>query len=363
MEDNYVLLNPKIMQKGMYPATDLFYVFEGNSVLLCHGGEIINTMALNRLQYIASIGREVYVKESTRKTLEEQARFFLKADHETEERYARTAEACNTFLNDIKDNNDIEKKSVVRLIDLAEHVLDSMDVSFLLQYTHYFENMDNYLQAHTTDVAILNGLMGRWLDLPEEDVRKLITVGFLHDIGKLQIPDIILNKPGRLTPDEFEIIKNHPVYSYNMCIDAGIDDREMLSGIRGHHERLNGTGYPDKLKGNQISSFARVTAISDIYDAMVSERVYKGASTPFEVLQEFYTDQFSNLDMDYVNIFLEKMLGELNGKFVILSNGRMGQIMYIEKKNVNAPVVKCKNGVFQTSPKDLHVVSVCGDTL
>ena len=67
--------------------------------------------------------------------------------------------------------------------------------------------------------------------------------------------------------------------------------------------------------------------------------------------------------MDYVNIFLEKMLGELNGKFVILSNGRMGQIMYIEKKNVNAPVVKCKNGVFQTSPKDLHVVSVCGDTL
>ena len=165
MEDNYVLLNPKIMQKGMYPATDLFYVFEGNSVLLCHGGEIINTMALNRLQYIASIGREVYVKESTRKTLEEQARFFLKADHETEERYARTAEACNTFLNDIKDNNDIEKKSVVRLIDLAEHVLDSMDVSFLLQYTHYFENMDNYLQAHTTDVAILNGLMGRCLDL------------------------------------------------------------------------------------------------------------------------------------------------------------------------------------------------------
>lgn len=360
MSKSFVRLDPAILQKGMYPDSDLFYLNQDKPLLLCRGGSLIDNMAMNRLRYIASIGQQIYVSEETARNLEHQAQFFLKEDKEAAARYEETAKACSGFLHEVKESGQVNMQAVVKLVSMTGSILENADVSFLLQCTHFLDEMDNALQGHSTDVAVLNGMMGKWLGLPEEDIKRLVMVGFLHDIGKLKVPDKILNKPSKFTAEEFEVVKKHPIYSYEICKQSGIDDEEILMGVRQHHERLNGTGYPDKLVGDDIGAYARVTAISDIYDAMVSERVYKKASTPFEVLEDFYLEQFANLDISYVNLFMDHMVNELNGKYVILSDGSMGQITYIDKQNVRSPIISGANGVIQTSPDTVQVVAVCG---
>ena len=99
-----------------------------------------------------------------------------------------------------------------------------------------------------------------------------------------------------------------------------------------------------------------------MYDAMISKRVYKNSNTPFEVLDTFFKNQFSDLDIRIVEVFLEKMVAQLQGKHVILSNGRTGEISYIDKEHVLFPMVKTKDEVFQTD-RTCHVVSVCGDLI
>jgi HD-GYP domain-containing protein (c-di-GMP phosphodiesterase class II) len=124
-----------------------------------------------------------------------------------------------------------------------------------------------------------------------------------------------------------------------------------------HHEKLNGTGYPNGIKLDQLSLFARVTAVSDVYDAMVAKRPYKDRNSPFKILAEFALHKFSHLDISIVNIFLEKMPAALAGKNVLLSDGRIAKIVYINPHNFTYPIVEIEGNLISTSP-DLECVSM-----
>lgn len=150
--------------------------------------------------------------------------------------------------------------------------------------------MDENLQRHSLNVAFTNGVIGQWLKLPEPVIKKLVCAGLVHDIGKTKIPEEILNAPRRLTEEEFEIIKAHPVYSYELLWDNV--DEDIRLAARHHHERLDGKGYPDQIAGDEISLLARITAISDVYDAMISQRSYKESMIPFDVLEKFKRANF-----------------------------------------------------------------------
>jgi putative nucleotidyltransferase with HDIG domain len=140
------------------------------------------------------------------------------------------------------------------------------------------ESRDLYTAGHNFRVAMYALRLGEEMGLSPEQLRALAQGTVVHDVGKIQIPDSILNKPGRLSADERAVIETHPVTGYEMCKRVGFM-KDELDVIRSHHERWDGTGYPDRLTGNNIPLLARITAVADVYDALTSTRAYRVAWT------------------------------------------------------------------------------------
>ncbi|WP_424768681.1 HD-GYP domain-containing protein [Paenibacillus sp. sgz302251] len=140
------------------------------------------------------------------------------------------------------------------------------------------EARDSYTAGHNYRVALYAFMLGEELGLSSEELRAIAQGGLVHDVGKLNTPDHILNKPGKLMPEERQVIEEHPVTGYDLCKRLGFMPAE-LSIIRSHHEKWDGSGYPDQLTGEQIPLLARVTAVADVYDALTSSRSYRKAMT------------------------------------------------------------------------------------
>jgi len=151
------------------------------------------------------------------------------------------------------------------------------------------EAKDNYTLGHTQRVANLAVALGKRLRLGEKEVFALRLGGILHDVGKIGIAEEILNKPGKLEKHEWEIMKSHPEIGYRICLPLKSTLGIALDVVRHHHEKLDGSSYPDGLKGDQISLEARIMCVVDIYDALVTERPYRGAmpkQKAIDILQE-----------------------------------------------------------------------------
>jgi putative nucleotidyltransferase with HDIG domain len=158
-------------------------------------------------------------------------------------------------------------------IALYETISENL-FSTLSAFVKAVEARDAYTKEHSNRVAEMAVLLGTELDCSEEELNLLNFAGRLHDIGKIGIRDNILLKPGRLTDEEFEIIKEHPAIGADIVSQLGLWDREAQI-IRHHHERFDGTGYPDRLKGVAIPFLARIMSVADAYDAMASDRAYR----------------------------------------------------------------------------------------
>ena len=140
---------------------------------------------------------------------------------------------------------------------------------------------DEYTFAHSVNVAMLSGMLGRLAHLPEGQIQELTLGGLLHDLGKIIVPPEILNKQGRLTKNEYDIIKHHPEAGFAKIRSMSLSDAHLLGLVAmQHHEHLDGTGYPARRKGNEIHPYGRICAIADVYDALTSSRPYKKAYSP-----------------------------------------------------------------------------------
>jgi HD-GYP domain-containing protein (c-di-GMP phosphodiesterase class II) len=157
------------------------------------------------------------------------------------------------------------------------------------------EARDSYTAGHNYRVALYALKLGEELSLSSAELRAIAQGGLVHDVGKLRIPDTILNKPGKLTPQEREIIEVHPVSGYDLCKRLGFMPEE-LSVIRSHHEKWDGSGYPDQLAGEQIPLLARVTAVADVYDALTSSRSYRKAMSHDAAMEIILKDSGRHFD-------------------------------------------------------------------
>ena len=163
---------------------------------------------------------------------------------------------------------------------------------------------DGYTLGHGERVASLSVLMGEVMGLSPERLRALYQGGLLHDVGKIGVPDMILHKPGRLTDDEFAVIKDHPVRGEAM-LSAAVGNTGELGVILHHHERFDGRGYPHGLKGRAIPIEARIAAVADVYDALRSARAYRPAWTRDEAHEHIETNSGSHFDPDVVEAFTQ----------------------------------------------------------
>lgn len=228
---------------------------------------------------------------------------------------------------------------------LSAQVTDSLvGARGVINYLHILRLVDDYTFQHSVNVATLSGLFGRWLGIAESELSKLVFAGLLHDIGKTQIPLAILNKPGKLTTSEMEIMKGHASQGYEILKKSGLDSNSILEGVWAHHERLDGSGYPRALTGNHISEVAKIIAIADIYDAMTSDRVYRKSVTPFAVIETLCNEMFHKLDPTMCTVILNYLQDFFIGNIVLLNDGRQAEVIYVDKTRDSRPVVKTDNG-------------------
>jgi HD-GYP domain-containing protein (c-di-GMP phosphodiesterase class II) len=192
---------------------------------------------------------------------------------------------------------------------------------------------DDYTYYHNIGVSIIATMIGKWMHLSAQDLSVLSVSAFLHDIGKLKVPTAILNKAGKLTEAEFEIIKNHTIYGYEIIDNTiGCSHRHALVALQ-HHEREDGSGYPLGLKGEKLDILSKIVAIADVFHAMTSKRVYHDAIPFHQVLQKMQQNAFGKLDPTITALFMEKIMNKSIGKETELTDGRLSKIVMINLSN------------------------------
>lgn len=241
-------------------------------------------------------------------------------------------------LNEMVDKN-VEIDTKVLLQEPLQLISSSGSSSNTLDMLHNMRDYDDLTFAHSMNVALLNYVAAGWLNWSEADKELAMACGLLHDIGKLQVSHDILTKPGKLDNVEYKHIQQHPIFGYQLLKDR-VDVHIMNSALM-HHERYDGTGYPLKIKGTAIDRFARLTAISDVYDAMTAARCYRGPLCPFRVIEIFEDEGFDKYDVEYILSFLSNVGNTYVRNSCRLSDGREGEIIMLNKEKLSRPVVQC----------------------
>jgi HD-GYP domain-containing protein (c-di-GMP phosphodiesterase class II) len=180
---------------------------------------------------------------------------------------------------------------------------------------------------------------------------------FLHDVGKLQIPDSILSKKLPLTKEEFLEMKKHTEYGYKMiCQTDGISQKQAFVALQ-HHEREDGSGYPTGLKGYEIGILSKIVAVADVFHAMISKRSYREALPLFQVLRELYAGAYGLYDPRVIHCMISKMMNALIGNRVLLSNGEVARVIMINIHDLMHPLVKKEQQFIDLSKeKGLEIV-------
>ena len=262
--------------------------------------------------------------------------------------------------------NLLDPRNVSRGLDLdaigqliADRQLEQLcDGARAVTQIHNMNRDGSYLLHHSLHVAILAGLMGRWLHWPREHRERLVLAGLLHDVGKLKISDDILNKPGKLTPSEMKIVRRHSSYSAEILAKCGLSgEMDIMAGVLQHHERGDGSGYPSGIKKEIISPFGKILAILDIYDAMAANRAYAHKVSPFEIFDRLNADMMEDkIDAEYGVLFVKKVCHALTGSWLRLTSGEKAKIIYIDQSRTNAlPIVETTEGKFYDLAHDGRV--------
>lgn len=262
-------------------------------------------------------------------------------------RYEKNIENMSSHLNDIVHKN--APIDVDRMLNSTLNILDATD-SPLSVFTMLstLKNYDDSTFNHSLNVALIANIFAGWLGLSAEDAKMLTVCGLFHDIGKLMIPEAIIKKPGKLTDQEFAIIKQHPTLGYNILKKQNVDIHIQYAALM-HHEKCDGSGYPLGLPGSRIDWAAQIITIADIYEAMTAKRVYRGPLSPFKVINMFENDGLQKYNPQYLLTFLEHVVNSYMNCKVRLSNGEEGDIVYINKVRLSKPMIKTKDSYIDLS--------------
>jgi putative nucleotidyltransferase with HDIG domain len=217
--------------------------------------------------------------------------------------YEKASESMDAMFKNPESLENVKNAQPVvnNFIDII--LRDNSAVESLMRITAH----DYYTHTHSINVSIYTLSLGSYLGIEGKDLEVLGMAAILHDLGKSKIDYEIINKNGKLTDDEFSQMKHHPALGHEIALNLGIEDERILTGIRHHHEKIEGGGYPDNLSGDQISQFARIIGVCDVFDALSTKRSYKDPMSSFESLLLMKQQMIGHLDMSMVNAFI-KML-------------------------------------------------------
>lgn len=212
---------------------------------------------------------------------------------------------------------------------------------------------DNYTYNHSLQVGMLSYYIASWLGYSKQECYEIARAGYLIDIGNCQIPPSILQKPGKLTPQEYEEVKLHTLYG-NEIIRSSMDHPFTALIALQHHERDDGTGYPNNLTKSEIHPYAQIAAVADTYSAMTSQRAYQSKQEFISVLRELNSLSFGKLNGSHVQAFIQHLMPNFINKKVLLSTGDMGVIIMNNPLDVFRPLVQIESKFVDLS-RERHI--------
>jgi len=251
---------------------------------------------------------------------------------------AKSKEAVVSMFQEVRMGKAISAESANELVDeISSSVMRNPGALISLAR---LKTADDYTYMHSVAVCALMVSLARQLKLDEKQIRDAGMAGLLHDLGKAMIPMEILNKPGKLTDEEFDLIKSHPAEGHRLLVEGGTVGEIPLDVCLHHHEKIDGRGYPHQLKDEQISLFAKMGAVCDVYDAITSNRPYKAGWDPAESIRKMTEWCNGHFDTRVFQSFIKSIGIYPVGSLVRLSSGRLAVVTEQSEKSLLTPNIK-----------------------
>ena len=286
-------------------------------------------------------------------TLDEEAEIVRKTHDEA-------TTLIHSLMEDVHLGKSIDTEGAKKVVaGMAASVLRNPDA--LVCFTH-LKKRDDYTALHCLRVSILALVFGRHLGLNEDELNLLGIGGLLHDIGKMRVPDGILNKPGKLTEREFEIMKSHVPLGVEILQRTQSVAAQSIDVTRQHHERYSGVGYMTQLKGDQISQFGLIAAIVDVYDAITSDRIYQEGISALDALKKMYEWRGRDFHPKLVEQFIQCIGIFPIGSVVVLNTDEIGVVRTLNREQRLKPQVVLVLKADKTRYGALRAVDLARDT-
>lgn len=276
---------------------------------------------------------KVNLTESVRKQVGEGIQFLY--SHTDDEGFSEaTNNVANELMKTITDNDAV-----------------AVDINML-------KVSDEYTFKHSVDVATMSMIVGKKHGLSDREIHELGIAGLLHDVGKSKIPNEVLNKPSKLTEEEFALMKQHTLFGFEILKKRNEFSDGIMRGVLQHHEKINGKGYPLGSSAEKIHPYAKIISVADIYDALVTERPYKDA-IPKGVAIEMIMSMTGELDFESMKSFLSSVILYSVDSIVQLSNGERAKVVANNPENCLRPrVVGLKTGKVYDLANDISCASI-----
>ncbi|PTQ81571.1 HD-GYP domain-containing protein [Nitrosomonas ureae] len=261
----------------------------------------------------------------------------------------KAKEAVAAMFDDVRMGKALEIEEAKSLVNEINQSMERNPNALLTLIR--LKNVNEYTYMHSVAVCVLMVALGRHLGLSEVQIKQAGTAGLLHDIGKMVIPNEVLNKPGKLTDEEFTIMKSHPVRGWEILKSCYQVHETALDVCLHHHERVDGKGYPEKLSGDALTLFARMGAVCDVYDAISSDRCYKAAWSPAEAIRKMASWKDGHFDESIFQAFVKTVGIYPSGTLLKLQSGRLGVVIEQSTKKLTTPIVK----IFFSTRANAHI--------
>lgn len=324
------------LEEGMMLDRDVYlYDYTTSKIAMLRSGQILTQSYIHKLDELQVLGAYIHTDENKelvnkfsspiKKELKQEA---ISSVQRVFEMFDKSAQNIN--INCINQTMEVSKKLVNTLKSNNEVKLS---IDNLKLY-------DDYTYNHSFGVSVLSIAIGLSLNLRTGDLYDLGFCALLHDIGKMAVPIEIISKPARLTDEEFKIVQQHPAKGAEFFLNHHLASKKVCAGVLSHHEKFNGTGYPNGLKGDQIPLYGRIISVADVYDALTSIRPYRNPSSPAEAIEYIMGSSGSAFDVSIVEAFLKKVSPYPIGSCVRLSNGEIAIIVEQNDFHPLRPVVR-----------------------
>lgn len=323
-------------------------VFANNGQILLKAGVKLTNLYISKLKKLGVF--YIYVEDARLDDVQ------VEDEKLTELKQSAIRSMSNVAANLYNGEKKSLKDSVQKVENMIDYIIDMGDVN---KSIYDIQTYDNYTFIHSLDTCIMSSFLGITAKIDRYNLKELGIGAILHDIGKTKIPINILNKRGKLTEEEFMEIRKHPTYGVNILKGNYSIPDSAIKIVGQHHERVDGKGYPNGLKGNQISKFAKLVCICDVYDAISSDRCYRKKFNPNEAYELILSGSGSLFDRDIVLYFQNTFAIYPLGCHVKLSNNEYGYVVRQNSGFPDRPVIRV---FLDENSKHYHEINLLNNT-